>query len=335
MPSNLIETQYLSKNDYPLWDEFVKNSPQGSFFCSIVWLQILAEVNNRSFKILVCKRNNKIVAGLPFFENKKGFWKFITPVFLMPYEGPLFLTNQDSKLQKIIADQLEFLEYLIKWLLKEYSLIQLKTHYSQNDLRAFTWNDFQIEPEHTYVCKLDNELTVYNRFNQSLRKKIQKCNELKYKIIPSVDLDFFTEMYFSSYKRHGNKPPISLDKFKYLLQKIVELSNVQLYFIKRENQVLAGRIIMESGDTIFDLLAGNNDENGLASAFLVAEIMRLYAGKFKYFDFMGADHPEIEKFKRAFGGDLLHQFRVKNKLGIFLSLMLKVKEIIELSRRKI
>ena len=89
-------------------------------------------------------------------------------------------------------------------------------------------------------------------------------------------------------------------EFELLLEKIIELQNVRLYFVKNENKLLAGRIIVEDRNTIYDLLAGSIDKSGLASSFLVAEIMKMYAEKFTYFDFMGADHPDIEKFKRAF-----------------------------------
>jgi len=90
MFANNIEIKYLEEIEFPLWDEFVKDSLQGTFFNTITWLQILGSVYNRPLKILVCKRNQKIVSGITFFENKKLFWRLITPVFLLPFNGPLF-----------------------------------------------------------------------------------------------------------------------------------------------------------------------------------------------------------------------------------------------------
>jgi hypothetical protein len=335
MPSKLIEIQYLSKNEYPLWDEFVQNSLQGTFFCSIKWVQILENVNRRPLKLLVCKRNNEIVAGIPFFENKKWFWKLITPVFLMPCDGPLFIHNPDAKPQKVIADQIDFLQQMLSRLNNEYNLIQLKTHHSLNDLRAFTWNDFQIAAEHTYICKIENEQTILSRFNQSLRKKIQKAKDQNMLIYESDDLNTFSDLYFSSYKRHCKIPPISKENFELLIQNILKIKNVNMYFVKKEEKILAARIILKDKDTIYDLLAGSSDESGLASSFLVAEIMRMHAGEFSNFDFMGADHPDIEQFKRAFGGDLIHRFRVQNMPGIILNLLFRIHQNRELNRRKI
>ena len=335
MPTRIIEIQYLNKEDFPLWDEFVKGSPQGTFFNSISWLQILEDVYSRPLKIIVCKRNHEILSGISFFENKRLFWKLITPVFLLPFNGPLFYSNRDTKPQKIIADQIEFVQNILEQLKKEYTLIQLNTHHTFHDLRAFTWNDFQIEAEHTYICRLENEKTLFNNFNQSLRKKIQKCREQNFMISESKDVDNFVDLYTSSYKRHGKIPPISNTNLQSLVQKILELPNVNLYFVMKDKKYLAGRIVVIDKDTIYDLLAGSIDESGMASSFLVAEIMKIYVDKFTYFDFMGADHPEIEKFKRAFGGELVHRFKVKSMPGIFLNLMLKMRQRSELNRREI
>jgi hypothetical protein len=38
MPAGIIEIQYLKKEEFPLWDEFVKSSPQGTFFNTTNWL---------------------------------------------------------------------------------------------------------------------------------------------------------------------------------------------------------------------------------------------------------------------------------------------------------
>jgi len=335
MPTRIIEIQYLEKEDFPLWDEFVKSSPQGTFFNSISWLKILEDVYRRPLKIIVCKRNQKIVSGISFFENKKIFWKLITPVFLLPFNGPLFYAKSDTKPQKIIADQIEFVQKILRQLKNDYNLIQLNTHHTFHDLRAFTWNDFQIEAEHTYICNLENENKLFNNFNQSLRKKIQKSIEQNFKISESKDMNDFVEMYISSYKRHGKISPISDTELHLLVQNILELPNVNLYFVKKDEKYLAGRIVVNDENTIYDLLAGSIDESGLASSFLVAEIMKKYAEEYTYFDFMGADHPEIEKFKRAFGGELVHRFKVKNMPGIFLNLILRIRQNRELQRREI
>ena len=330
-----LEIIYLDVNEFPLWNEFVKDSPQGTFFNTTTWLQKLEFVYNRPLKILVCKRNQEFVSGITFFENKKLFWRLITPVFLLPFNGPLFSKSNDTKPQKLIADQLEYVQLLLEHLKSDYDFVQLNTYHTFDDLRAFTWNDFNVEPEHTYLCKLENEKELFANYNQSLRKKIQKSKEQNLFISESKDIDTFIELYYSSYLRHELNPPVSKTIIKTLIQKILELPNTRLFFVKKEEKCLAGRIILKDENTIFDLLAGNNDESGLASSFLVAEIMKRYAGKFSCFDFLGADHPEIEKFKRAFGGEIVHRFKSQYHANTILKLLLNMRRRGEKKRRKI
>ena len=334
MPVNNVEIKYLDENEFPLWDEFTKSSPQGTFFNSSVWLKILESVYNRPLKILVYKKKQEIVCGINFFENKKLFWRLITPVFLLPFNGPLFNFISDQKPQKSISDKLDYIQQLLKKLKSDYNFIQLNIHQTLSDLRAFTWNDFIMEPEHTYLCKLENENELIAGFNQSLRKKIQKGKEQNFQISESHNPHKFFELYHSSYKRHGLNPPITETTTKSLVQKILGLTNVHLFFLKKAEKILAGRIVIEDGKTIYDLLAGSIDETGIASSFLVAEIMKKYAGKFTFFDFMGADHPEIEKFKRAFGGELINRFKVQNRPGYVLNALIKIRQRNELKRRK-
>jgi hypothetical protein len=335
MPVNNVEIEYLDESEFPLWDEFIKSSPQGTFFNTSVWLKILESVYYRQLKILVYKKNQEIVCGINYFENKKLFWRLITPVFLLPFNGPLFNFISDQKPQKSISDKLDFVQHLLKKLKSDYNFIQLNVHQTIGDLRAFTWNDFKTEPEHTYLCKLKNENELIAGFNQSLRKKIQKGKQQNFQISESSDAEKFIELYQSSYNRHGLNPPISKATIKPLIKKILSLPNVRLFFLKKTEKNLAGRIVVEDGKTIYDLLAGSIDETGITSSFLVAEIMKKYAGKFAQFDFMGADHAEIEKFKRAFGGELINRFKVQNKPGFVLNALIKIRQSDELKRRKI
>ena len=76
---------------------------------------------------------------------------------------------------------------------------------------------------------------------------------------------------------------------------------------------MAGRLVVIDNMTVYDLLAGSEDKTGFGSTFLVAKILEKFAETKECFDFLGADHPQIEQFKRGFGGDLTQGFRITNK----------------------
>ncbi len=320
-----IDISYLISDDYPLWDEFVKSSPQGTFFNTIKWVDLLSSIYQKPFRILACRKQSEIQAGIVFFENRRFIWKMITPVFLFPFNGPLFGEVTDVKYQKSIAGQLKYSHLLIEQLQKDYNFIMLDTYYNINDMRSFQWESFNVEPVYSYMCKLENEEHLNAGFNQTLRKKIRKSIEHDARMIESNDLDLFISFYETSYTRHNQQPPVKLSVIKIVLEKIIQLENVHLYFAEFDGKLVAGRIILEDDQTIYDLLAGNIDESGLASSFLVAEIMKKYLTNSSYFDFLGAGHPEIEKFKRGFGGDLMYGFRAVSHASFPLSLMIKLR----------
>ncbi len=324
MSDKAFKIEYLKKTDYPLWDEFVESSPQGTFFNSVKWLQILSSVYNRTLRILVCKNKTEIRAGIIFFENKRFTWKLITPVFLLPFNGPLFADNQNIKYQKSIADNLHLSQLIIDKLHQDYNYIVLDTHYSTNDVRSFLWQNFSTKPIYSYLCNIDKN--IESNFNQSLRKKIRKCSEHQVQIFESEKTELFLSFYENSYSRHKLKPPIQLPELKLLVENILTLDNSRLYLVGLDGEPVAGRIILEHKQIIYDLLAGSIDQSGLASSFLVAEIMKKYASDFFYFDFLGADHPEIEQFKRGFGGKLVHRFRITSPASFPLSFLLKLRE---------
>ncbi|MFC2088124.1 GNAT family N-acetyltransferase [Calditrichota bacterium] len=325
---------YLNEDGYSQWDEFVKCSPQGTFFNTIQWADLLSSVYNRPFRILTCVKQSEILAGVIFFENKRLIWKMITPVFLFPFNGPLFQSTKDLKYQKIIADQLHYSGLLSEQLIKDFNYIMLKMHYETADIRSFQWENYDIQPEYSYLFKLENEEQLEKNFNQSLRKKLRKCSEYNARIIESKDWNLFLSLYKSSYTRHKLRPPIKTAHLTTLLEKLLNFDNVRLIFAELDGKIVSGRIILFDDQTIYDLLAGSSDESGLGSSFLVSEIMKKYYSKYAYFDFMGAGHPEIEKFKRGFGGKLVHGFQVSSQVTFPLSLFIKLRKYILQSRRR-
>jgi hypothetical protein len=53
------------------------------------------------------------------------------------------------------------------------------------------------------------------------------------------------------------------------------------------------------------------------------------------FDFLGADHEQIEHFKRGFGGELLHGFKISSQPGFPLSWLLNLREQVHKRKRNL
>jgi hypothetical protein len=159
-------------------------------------------------------------------------------------------------------------------------------------------------------------------YSQSLRKKIRQAEKQGYRIIESENYSYLLEMIIGSYRRHNLKPLIKEKYLSVLLDMVKNLKQITVFDCVKGSQVFASRMILTDGDSIYDLLAGSNDPEGLASPFLVHQILYGMAGKFSSFDFLGADHPQVEQFKRGFGGELIQGFRITSRPKIPLNLLI-------------
>ena len=321
-----LKISILNENEYPLWDEFVKDSPQGNFFNTIKWAEIISSVFNRLFKIIVIKKYEKHIAGIIVFENNKYGYKFITPVFLFPYSAPIFYRPIDEKYQKTVAYQLEISSRFIEYLRMNYKYWILDTHSTFQDLRAFQWAGCETEPIYDYSIELMKPNHSSEDFSQTTRKKIKQARDLDPEIFEQSDITDFIRMYIASYSRHEINPPNDPQKLEVILEKVLKLEQVKLYYIRLSKAVVASRIILIDDSIVYDLLAGSDDKSGLGSTYLVNHIINTFAPTHKYFNFLGAGHEQIEQFKRGFGGKLIHGFRIKSKAKFPFSVLLKMRE---------
>ena len=316
MSENLL---ILAENEYPLWNEFVQSSPQGSFFYETGWANIVSYTFDRSYKIIVRMHNDQIEAGCLVFYQEKLAQKLITPQPFFPCNGPVLSVAEESKYQKTIAHNLQTITTFIDFLNKNFDLWIMNTSPHLTDMRPFLWHNCRIDPSYTYQLSLADWPEVENNYSQSVRKKIRQAGEQGLTVEESTDRQRFIEMYIASYKRHERTPLVRekhLDKF---LNMSLKLPQVKMFYASLDNQIIAGRVIVADQQFVYDLLAGSDDLTGLGSTFLVHSILSKYSGGNRVFDFMGADHPQIEEFKRGFGGRLVTSYRVTGPVKFPLS----------------
>jgi hypothetical protein len=322
-------------SDYALWNQFVKNSPQGTFFHTTTWVDILSTTFSRSYDILFCLKKGQPVAGMIYLKHKKLIWDMITPTAFLPFCAPIFYRPTDEKPQKTIHNQLFITEKFESYLRDHFDYWVLDVPASSKDVRSYLWKGAIIEPQYSYVVSIKNREELYNNFNQSVRKKLKHAQSQNTSIIESTDPTRLTELVKQSYHRHGLKPLVSDNHLNKFLNKVLELKQANLYYLEHDGNIIASRLVIIDNLCGYDLLAGSDDQNGFGSTYLTVSILERYAGIIERFDFLGANHPQIEQFKRGFGGELTYGFRVSNKTKIPLSWIIKLYRYRTLRDRKL
>jgi hypothetical protein len=324
----------LSEDEYPLWDTFVSGTERGTFFHRSGWGQIISRASDRPLRILACRRGDEILAGMCLFDNIKLGFALATPVPMFPFNGPLIGTATGAGEHKIIARMMKYSASFIRFLTRHYSYWILDTGPGFYDVRIFQWAGCHVEPVYTYKVGLKKD-SISDHYNQSARRKIKESEQLKIEVTESDAIGNFTDLYEKSYHRHNKRPPVKLTMIEKLLEMIIRLPEVRLYIARDGNRVIAGRIVVEDQKCVYDLLAGGDDDTGLGAATIIHRLLGKYSNSHEYFDFMGAGHQQIEQFKRGFGGYLDMGFRISNRPGFPVSLMVNLHNANIARRRKL
>ena len=322
-----FKISHVPKADSALWNQFVEDSPQGTFFHTTTWIEILSRTFGRSYDILFCLRNEQAVGGMIFFHHKIFIWNMITPTAFLPYCSPIFYKPVDEKPQKTIQNHLLITERFECYLQKQYDYWVLDVPHTSKDVRSYLWGGATIEPQYSYVVSIKTKEAVFENFNQSVRKKLKQAQNENAIVRESSDPALLAELVTKSYQRHGMKPLVSKEQLSKFLNEVVHLEQAKLFYVELNSKTIAGRLVIIDGTCGYDLVAGGEDHPGYGSTFLTAFILEKYAAEIERFDFLGANHPQIEQFKRGFGGELIQGFRVTNKTRIPLSWIVKIYEI--------
>lgn len=310
----LLEVTEIQKSDYSLWNTFVKKSPEGTFFHTTTWADIISNTFGRSYHIILCLKNEQPVGGMVYFSHKKLLWRMITPTAFFPYCAPIFYSPADEQVHKTIYNHLNITASIEKYLRENYDYWVLDVSASSNDIRPYLWEGAVVEPRYNYVVSLKNKEELFENFNQSIRKKVKQAKNQHMGIRESTDTDPLVKLINKSYHRHGMKPVVSEGHLKMFLNSIIDLDQVKLFYLDNNGKITAGRLVVVDEFVAYDLLAGSDDRTGIDTTYLVASILENFAGRVDQFDFLGANHPKIEQFKRGFGGMLVQGFRVTNKI---------------------
>jgi len=320
-----LSVKTLSETEYPLWNEFVRKSPQGTFFNTTEWANLLSFSFDRDYRIIAVINNDEIISGCLVFVQQKFGYNLITPQAIYPFNGPVLTSPADAKIQKVTAVQHEVLSAIAGFLRQQYHYWILDTTYHLQDVRAFQWAGCSCEPVYSYQVNISDWETCLAGLSQSVRKKVRQAEQSQFRIEKTIYSSSFIDLYQKSYQRHGLTPLIKSQTLEKFLDMAMKLDQVTLYYLYRSEVCLAGRIVLTDTPMVYDLLAGSDDPDGLGSSYLVYNILKDSAGINQIFDFLGADHPQIEKFKRSFGGTLVHGFRLTNKPAFPLSWLIKLR----------
>ncbi len=327
---------HLDPGEYTRWDRFVLQAPLGSLYFGTAWAEILKTVTGRDFRILVALTDETIRGGILYWPKKTGGIRAITQAALTPYQGILLAADSSQKASSAAAARNEITGRLLDYLMERFDYIDLTLPPGSSDIRPYLWRGFKEETRYTYRFPILSADELPQQYSQALRRKIKKCRQGNLCLEESDTLHPLMDFIFDSYRQHGLKPPLPRAQMEPVFNAMLGQRLGRVFYLLLDKTPAAGIIVGFDEGHVFSFFAGMSAAFRAAygSEYLYSEILALPGFEGRTFDFLGANTPEFEQFKRSFGGSLQPTFRVIYQKNLWIKLLTTLRRKQRLWMRK-
>lgn len=306
-----MDLSWLTKKEYPEWDEFVDHSPQGTIYCYSWWLKNLS---GNDIKIAIIRDKGEILAGipLPYYSTKKIH---LTP--LTQTIGILFHNMEIFRLSKRLEREKEYTNCLLDFIepnINEYSM-QFCNNYTY--WLPFYWRGYSQTTRYSYVIDYSGKTIddIWANVSESHRRNIKKAKKSGVKIQQIQDIKGFYKLNKKIFVHQNMKIPYSFE----FLKKVDAVLNKQrkrtiMGAFDNSGTLIAASYFIHNDKTAYYLMGGGIPEerrNG-------SQLLTLWTGieyfidKCGSFDFEGSMIENIEFNFRKFGADPKPYFLIHN-----------------------
>jgi Acetyltransferase (GNAT) domain len=295
---------------------------KGSIFNSLEWLSLYGEALELYG---LFNKDHKLIGGFHLYKTKIGG-------FLTHYKNPpftpnigLFFENQSSNKanslsynKSIAAACADFFEQL------NYQILTLATPNHFIDTQPFIWKNFKVIPNYTYhIDLLLSEEELLKNLSSDKRNSINKAAKDKVSVELCTDKKQVLQMVEMTYSR---KAKALNDKIvKSILFDFATDKNSFAYVAYVDNKPSALSFCIHDNNSAYYLLGGYDTANKHQGAGVLALWQCMLHAKnagLKKFDLEGSMIPQVEKYFRGFGGDLIPYFTL-NKADFLIESLLK------------
>ncbi|MEJ2054832.1 MAG: GNAT family N-acetyltransferase [Calditrichaceae bacterium] len=328
----------INHAEHENWDRFVSVHPDATLFQTTAWGRIVESVFKRKFEcLIILQRDNSIKGGLLYFPKNIPAFHTIPRAPLTAYQSLLIKPPTSEKASSSSAVEHELTNHILENLCNEYHYIDLTLVPGIHDTRPFTWHKFQAEPVYSYSFLITPYEQLSKQFNQSLRRKIKLSAKENHKIRESEDTDKLLKFISDSYHYHGIKPPVPTGKIGKLVRLCIRNNCGKLYYLIADDEPAAALFVLFDKNRLYALFSGIDLKfrNKQYTEFLHAAVLQLPEYQGKFFDFLGANTPDFEQFKRSFGGELKQSFHVIYYKNMTSKLLIKLRERQHLFSRRV
>ena len=308
-----LEARFLSKEEYPLWDELAAASPLSSIFEESRWFLMVAEVMECPIEVVGVFDGESLVGGVVLSPAQRfGMRSAVLPP-LCPTNSCIVAPRNVKSSAKQEHHLLRVTETLAEFLKSRFSFAAVTNTPQMVDIRSFRWLDFSTNVLYTY--QIDLESGGLSSLPGSLRRSVRKAEREGVTMAEEADLDAAQALLDKTHERHGIAAPITRGQLGKLCDCMGETVHVRLAKQRNTDEYLAVLVTVAdpARSVSHALLAGFDPAHRRlrAPAWLHwTEIEMCNERGLKTYDMVGADVQSNVDFKSEFEGRLVPYYQV-------------------------
>jgi len=317
--------QILTIDNSGEWDDFVDNSPYGTFFHKWDFLKTIEKHTGHTLLPYGAYQKDRLVCIFPaFLKNNYGLRVVLSPPPStgVPYMGFVMGSDYDGLTQSGKEVLLKETTTGIIGKLEEFSPIYISAQLipAFNDVREFKWKGYSIEPLFTYSLPTDSSLDeIFKGFSRSTKHIIKgiKSNKYDIKMIESNELIPFCDLLSKRYdEQHIRFPIVSREYLADLLRLYPD--NIKLYYVYDGNgSIIGANMAVIYKDKVISWLGTPKPEVDLpVNELLFWEFVKKAKDSNRAFEIGGADTQRLCAFKSRFNPSLETSYRVVRRGNI-------------------
>lgn len=336
-----IDTRYLQADEYPLWNNFVDESADGTVFHKTQWLEPISAWQSLNFSIAACFKGGKIIGGMAFTWKKK-FGKI--PIIQMPLKTPVFgpvISYTNTKYRSKIERQVQAtVQELSNFLMSDYQLFHAQFPSSVTDVRPYAWKGFSTSIHYTYRTLLTKDFDLSSVVESDITRRIKKASQLTYSHLEDNSEHYISQAWDleqKSFQRQNfQQKSNNRNNFVEMVQKLVKENVAQVYTIDHEGKSVASIIMIQDlvKKAAYYWMAGADKEylsTGLNQLLMIQVIQKYQKADFESFDLVGADTESIARYKSTFNFPLIPIYSASKERGLVQAGLI-IKRIMKKSR---
>jgi len=291
-----------------------------SVFLSEKWLDIYDKVQC----VGIFDNNNKIIGGFYYFIQKKIIFSYYRNAPYSPSINLTFKVNSKNK-SKLLTEKKKILTLVSNFFKgKKALLLYCVLPSNINDTQPFTWNKFKIGVKYTYMIDLtETEENIRNNFSPERRNDIKKA--IKDDVTLKLETNYNTVKKIVNNTFNRKNKNIDNSMLDQILFNFANSNNSFAFVAYKAGIPIATSFCINDNNTCYYLLGGYDDKNKHAGAGALCVDGAIRHSKklgLKIFDFEGSRLPEVEKYFRGFGGEMIPMYSFQRG-GFVMEIVMK------------